>query len=252
MRKFKIFTIIDRLNWFSDIWIEYHLRYFKKSEIAFLNDKKFLNDDSLKRYLIENFSFNEDEIHIIHSEDQPTSLRERHVYITHFINMTQSNLLLENDVVIYLDIDELIYHPDLVNLLNTFDSDYLVTNPMDILHNINIEYDFDFSKPINSQRNYINSGIISGWYKKNIIVRNKTYWQDGRHTNEMPTISDLYLIHLGKIDLKFTNLLNKQNREMRGWEESQNAFIDNELEDWFRNFTISEIPEYIKVALNGL
>ena len=257
MRRIKIFTIIDRLNWFSDIWIKYHLKYFKKEQLAFINDKIFLSDEELKNYLIEKFEYKDDEINIIHSSEQPKDLAQRHTFMTQFLNNTQSILLKENDVVIYLDIDELIYHAELLNILQTFEQDYIVTNSMDITHNINFEDDFDFSRPINLQRNFINTSITSNWYRKPIITRKEIQWTDGRHAiagnlKLKITFQELFIIHLGKIDLKFTNYLNKQNKEMRGWVESHNTLIDQQIESYFRQFTFSRIPEYIKVALNDL
>lgn len=246
MRKIKLITQIDRINWFLEKWISHHTKVFKKEELVFLVDDKFVSTDVFTKFLKKK-KFKKNEINIISLHDLPIEYTARMRITTPFINTLQKQLLETYDVVIYLDIDELLYHPELREVLNTFTSDFLVTNTIDIIHNVNLEKNsFDFSKNVFSQRKFHNVSDSRKWYYKPIITRRPAEWGDGRHSIDgaflLPSAENVYLIHLGKIDFEYANFLNKENIQMREKTISQNTYVDEELRSFFLSFNWGEIP----------
>lgn len=247
MRKIKIITQIDRINWFLEKWISYHTKVFKKEELVFLVDDKFVSTDVITKFLKKK-KFKKNEINIITLHDLPIEYIARMRNTTPFINNLQKQLLETCDVVIYLDIDELLYHAELREVLNTFNSDFLVTNTIDVIHNIHLEKDsFDFNKNVFSQRKFHNVSDARKWYYKPAITRRPANWGDGRHSIDGsffgPSPENVYLIHLGKMDFEYTNQLNKENILMREKDLSQNTFIDSALESFFLSMASAKIPD---------
>ena len=256
MRKIKVITLIDRFNWFSDTWIKYHLNYFHKSDLVFLYEERYISTQSLITYLkSKNFESNEINIRSlgININDQ----NERMEINKNTINNLVKELMVDNDVVIFLDIDELLYHDNLMELLNTFPSSYLVTNPIDVMQ-YHSESKYDFSKPLYPQRMYHQTGHIQNWYKKPCIIREVFEFGAGRHTLEgidklVNPSTGLYLIHLSKIDYDFCEELNKQNRDMYINQDNQNGMIGKQFSDWWQGqFKFFElIPIHIIEKINN-
>lgn len=234
-RKIKILVQLDRFNWFSDTFIKYYLKFFNKNELYFLFDTRFFSGADLTEYL-KNKNFLEEEINIIPMNDVPQSIGDRMSYTTNFINILQKELLSDGSVLIHPDIDELIYHPNLRELLETFNGLYLMPSPIDVIHDLVKESDFNFNSPIFSQRSYYldpNSSIAS-WYYKPLIIKDEYKWDVGRHSIERRVTDGLYLIHIGKIDYNFVEYLNKENLTMYvDQETNQNGITGDNLKDWF-------------------
>lgn len=246
MRSIKVFTHVDRINWFFSKWIIYHQKYFQNNEFLFIIDNQFISEEEITSKLLSHGFYPED-IQIVSFGNIPQDYYSRMAYARPFVNSLQKKLLSNSEVVIYLDIDELLYHSDLRNLLNTFTDDFLVTNVVDVTHRISAEPDFDFNRSVFSQRRYMNVSETSGWYIKPIITRVPVNWGDGRHTIDglgySPKPQDLFIIHLGKVDFEFCNKLAKENISMRGKDETHYTFVDDRLKYYISSLQTQMIPE---------
>jgi hypothetical protein len=246
LRDIKVITHVDRINWFFTKWVTYHQSYFNNNSFIFIIDEEFLTHNQLAEEL-KLHDFLESQINIISFGSVPRDYAARLDYCSHFVNNLLIEILTESDVVIYLDIDELLYHENLIEILNNFTSDFLVTNFIDVTHKINSEPEFDYTKSVFSQRKYMNVGETSGWYKKPIITRVPVSWGNGKHTinnrgfDSSP--ENVFIIHLGKMDFNFSNRLAKENIQMRGLFESQNAFTDDSLKSYILGMPLLTIPE---------
>jgi len=255
-RKIKILIQLDRVNWFSDTFIKYYLKFFNKNELFFLLETRFLSEENLISYL-KTKNFLDEEINIIPMKKTPVHIIERRNYVTDLINNLQKELLYDGGILISPDVDELVYHQNLRDLLETFNLPYLLPSPIDVVHNRKNEEDFNFEAPIFSQRNfYLNhKSKVSSWYYKPMIVREEIKWEVGKHTEDRNVTPGLYLIHIGKIDYNFIELLNRENLNMYiSQEVSQNGFIGEELKNWFdTNFNdLVPIPSDILSQLRDL
>lgn len=279
MREIKIIVQIDRINFFSDTFIKFYTHFFEKRNIYFIHDKKLITKRKIKNYLKKK-NFNDDEISIVtFGDDIPKKFEDRIIYTTSFLNELQIKLFNENSniVLIFPDIDELIIFDD-INILQTFE-DHLITYPIDVVQNLDIEPEIDFSKNIFEQRSYYLSpkNPVARWYIKKMIFSKPVDFGDGRHfavthneLNElqkmkwMPTTESIfgfYLIHLGKIDYNFIEKLNKQNLTMyQNFDISQNGITDEQLLRWYKEIhtnildndgdqNLLTIPDHIKTIL---
>jgi ABC-type arginine transport system ATPase subunit len=88
-------------------------------------------------------------------------------YMTTYMINFVSEILDGNTVVIYPDVDELIYHENLIELLQTFETNFLVTNPIDVIQKIGEEVEYISEKKLFEQRTFClkNDNPISKWYK---------------------------------------------------------------------------------------
>ena len=198
MKSIVTFTYTDRKNSiFLDIWISYYSKIKNnKLIILYRNEAPKISDKFTEL------------VKLININDKIENCNDYVIDIKIF-NEYQKIFLEENDVVVYSDIDELIIHPDLDNLLQTFNSNFLVTSGVEIVQNVKLETKFDFNHKILPQRNYM---IYSDWYNKPLILSNPHSWISGKHnnTNIIPE-PDLLLVHLGKLCLyTYTE----------GWEET--------------------------------
>jgi hypothetical protein len=252
MREIKIVVQIDRINFFSDTFIKFYTHFFEKRNIYFVHDEGLIKKIEIKKYLKKK-KFNNNEINIITFDfDIPKKFEDRIVYATSFLNELQIKLFNENSniVLIFPDIDELIIFDD-INILQTFE-DHLITYPMDVVQNLDIEPEIDFSKNIFDQRSYYLSpkNPVARWYIKKMIFSKPVDFGDGRHFAVTPkeleelnkmkcdpktgSIFGCYLIHLGKIDYNFIVKLNEQNLTMyHNFEISQNGFTGEQLFRWY-------------------
>ncbi len=289
MREIKIIVQIDRINFFSDKFIKFYSHFFEKRNIYFLHDEELIKKIEIKKYLKKK-KFNNNEINIITFDvDIPKKFEDRIKYTTSFLNELQIKLFNENSniVLIFPDIDELIIFDD-INILQTFE-DHLITYPMDVVQNLDIEPEIDFSKNIFDQRSYYLSpkNPVARWYIKKMIFSKPVDFGDGRHSavtpkelnelqkmkwmvrpnilrkylNTTENIFGCYLIHLGKIDYNFILKLNEQNLTMyHNFEICQNGFTGEKLFGWYKKIhtnildndgdqNLLTIPDHIKDIL---
>ncbi len=255
MRNIKIVVQIDRINYFSDIWLKYYTTFFKSENFIFLFEERFIDCEVFKKYL-NDYNIDSELCTLFPLQNIPFDASERMGYMTTFMINFVSEILDGNTVVIYPDIDELIYHKNLIELLQTFETNFLVTNPIDIIQKIGEEVEYISEKKLFEQRTFClnNDNPISKWYKKNIVVKSKPDWKNGRHM-EAETTEGLYLIHLGKFDFEFLKKINLQNLSMyENQQINQNGIIDNELYNWYLNQVneLTKIPEELLRKLQML
>jgi hypothetical protein len=252
-RKIKILIQLDRTNWFLDTFIKYYLKFFNKNELFFLIETRFLSENNLVKYL-KTKNFLDDEINIIPLHNTPLPIIERRDHVTNLINNLQKELLKDGSVLMNPDVDELIYHPNLRELLETFDSPYLLPSPIDVIHNREKEGDLNFETPIFGQRNFYLShrSKTAGWYYKPIIIKDGIKWEVGRHTEDRNVTPGLHLIHIGKVDYNFVEFLNMENLNMyENQNVNQNGYIEEELKNWF-DFHFKDLLPIPSEVLNSL
>jgi hypothetical protein len=155
-----------------------------------------------------------------------------------------TELLSNYDVVLYADIDEMIMHENLYDILHTEFDTCLVTRGVEIIQKVDVESEFQFENDILSQRNYI---IYSTWYDKALITNKNVPWVDGKHNHNMYNnhVDGLYLIHLGKICINlfnnnWQNTIDTYPGHMVVTHDFDNYYIEN-----FSNNAI-QIPDNIK------
>lgn len=198
-RHIKVFTYIDRYNIFLDIWMNYYTSFITPTDIVIMyrNSSGF----NLQQYLdVRGWSG----VEVI---EVPTSSNQ--MVNANLFSEVQINLLRNSDVVLYSDIDEIIFHKDLLKLLDTFTAPYLTTIGFEIVQNLIKEDVLDTSTNILKQRKY---GKFSKWYDKSVVLREAVHWEDGKHSNNTAknTLEGLYLVHLNKVDIDLLQETNTQ------------------------------------------
>jgi len=259
MRTTAIFTFVNRHNFFLDKWLEWHTRFFAPEDIYLIFEKNDYFKFDLQSYLISNglykvkiipvdyFSYDNNIYNIINN-------------FALFLSKTQSELLKKYNVVCCIDIDEFLFHPDLKNILQTFDEDYLTPYGVEIVQNLDFEKDLNLSKSIISQRNYcadLNNHFSKGNYSKPVIVRKELVWGAGKHHKNLEDAimkENLYLIHINKIDFNQLIKMNNENVKSGGHSEHDNMGSMETLirrlnqYSYYINYTphLVKIPEVIK------
>lgn len=210
-----------------DIWIKHYSKIFPTENIYILwkNNKDF-----------DLFSYVSENINVIEINTE----QGKHIPESYF-NYFQKEFLKISKVVVFADVDELICHSNLPELLQNFEADYLTTTGFEIVQNLEIEDIFNPNIPILQQRNF---GTFSNWYDKPIIIRKELFWHPGKHNQDTQKnfVEGLYLVHLGRIDFEMMIKLNIQNQELYGYPELDNQML---LEHFKKFNPLIEIPEEI-------
>jgi hypothetical protein len=220
MKSILTFTYLDRkYSIFLEIWISYY--------------SKIENNKLVILYRNEIPEVPEEYSDIVILIDITNKINNCNSYIIDIsiFNEFQVKFLKENDIVIYSDVDELIMHPNLNYLLQTFNSDFLVTHGVEIVQNLNLETDFNIKNTILSQRKYM---VYSDWYDKPLILKNAHSWQDGKHNyTDIPPYPGLFLIHLGKICCDIY---------IKGWEETHKMYSKyryKNITDFYKDYVVN-------------
>jgi hypothetical protein len=235
--KIKIVTYIDRKNIISEVFINYYLKFFNHNEFHFLILNK--NYDSISEYL-KSKKFSEDSFEIVTNDyiGMPTLLDKQ--------NSTVNQLISNQFLVVYVDIDEILYHHNLRKYILNFEGDYIVAKGLVIIPNDDEEI-IDDNKSILSQRK--NCVIDDEYHSKVCILKSKFEWTGGRHNkNGNKTFNDIYLIDIGKCCPKImlenntvSNQLYKNKTER--YSVTDENHIQNILNGWRKS--LIKIPEYI-------
>ncbi|MDB4276992.1 hypothetical protein N9864_00555 [bacterium] len=187
MSSISIFTYIDRYTPFLDVWLQYYKKVIPNIHIYILHRSSSTFD--LQSHISD---------HDLIYERRITTTDDLYVVDTHIFSDMHIELLSKYDVVLYADVDEIIMHENLYDLLHTKFDTCLVTRGIEIIQKVGIESPFQFEIDIISQRDYI---IYSNWYDKALITNKSIPWVDGKHNHNLYSnyVDGLYLIHLGKI-----------------------------------------------------
>ena len=186
--KFKLLTHIDRVNYFSDGFIEYYKNLFDLEEFYFLihsfNHKKILN------YLISH-GFNESQT-ILYKDVKYSRGNKKNIQY-----QKQKELIKQGYTVVYSSQDERIVHSDLKNYISNNLKDYMVPRGVVIIQHAS-ESKLDVTKPLLSQRSYQIKNV-SGRSKPQIL-KNEFKWDNGMHKipKNAKIDENIYLVDIGK------------------------------------------------------
>lgn len=259
MRTVAISTFVNRHNFFLDKWLEWHVKFFAPEDIYIVFEKNNYFKFDLQSYLISN-GLHKVKIIPVDYFDYDKNINDRINNIASFLTKLQSDLLKKYDVVCCIDVDEFVFHPDLKNILQTFEEDYLTPHGIEIVQNLTFEGDLDLNKSIMPQRSYcanLDNHYSKGTYSKPVIVRKELVWGAGKHHKNLQDAvmkKDLYLIHINKID--FNQLIKINNENIKSGGHSEHDSMDTmetlmrrlNQYSYYINYTphLVKIPEVIK------
>jgi len=233
MRKVRLITNCERpINYLMKISINYWLKTFKPDELIFLVNN--ITGFDMVEDLKNNFNIEATRVHSL--EEASTTegclvwdyLNCNNYDLYHdldrdIVNNLQEKLLLnKTDVVIFLDRDEMLYHKNLREILNTFQEPIIRPRGIEIIQTGD-ETELDETKPLHEQRSYIR------YYssKSKPCITQKPYkWQTGRHLTICNTYphgdiagpeaeyKGLYLIHIDKIDINLLYQLRLESSQI--------------------------------------
>lgn len=238
MRRIKICTHIDRKpNYLFDLWVKHHLRFFGKDDFLFVCDNR-VDTKNIQKYLSEIFNIHTEiktdinnqsdiitSILLVNKNDSPVEYRDFVNQIITYHNSVQYKLFDNGvDVVIWLDIDELIYHDDLVSLLQTSKQKAIRALGIEVVQDLKNERDFDFGKKIREQRSKI---MYNEFENKPIVLFDKLKWIPGKHDlgdvdkNPKKVYDGLYIFHLHYFDLESIKSIYEQNLKLYNKSEKE-------------------------------
>ena len=198
MKNLKVITQIDRINYFSDNFINYYKNFFHPEEFYFLIHD--VNKNLIIPYL-QSHGINNFETYYIKSYGRGDNIEKQNEIKKRFIN--------EGYIVLYADQDERIFHPDLRNyIINTL-NDWIAPTGIVLLQH-DSESPLDETKKILEQRSW--GKLDTCWFSKTCILRKDFEWLPGRHTRPLTLKIDanIYLIDTGKC---CKDLMLKNNQE---------------------------------------
>lgn len=183
----RLMTAIDRINYFSDNYIKYYKKWFHPEEFFFLVHHK--NYDGIVEYL-RSHGFSSFEKYNVLTFGDGHNVGNQNRFKTEFINKGYR--------VVYSDIDERIYHPDLRNLILSFTEDFLIPTGMQIIQGSE-EPPLDKARNVMEQRKWASVDIT--WYSKVCILNKDFKWDHGRHNKPLifTPKENLYLFDLGRV-----------------------------------------------------
>ena len=241
MEKFIKITYIDRINFFSDFYIKHYKSLFDLNEFLFIVDSD--NLQKISNYLLENGFDNRNILSL--KLEKSYGYGER----TKLQNDLSKNFISKGYIVIYSDIDELIFHENLKEYILNNKDEYICPQGMFLIQNENENY-FDIKNSILSQRNFCKIDNI--WYSKVCILKKPYVWTAGRHNKPKNITIDnnVYLIDIGRICKKI--VLENNNISSKLYKTTSFRYsilnkdkIENEFQLIYKS-GLNEIPEIIK------
>jgi len=236
--KIKVITYIDRSNILSDIFIKYYLNFFNPEEFYFLIvDSEF---DSVSNYLISK-KFTSENFKSV-SNGYFGTVEE----ILKIQNETLNTFINQGYIVVYVDIDEIIYHHDLRNYILNNITDYITPSGIVLIPNSDEGY-IDRNNKILNQRKYCI--FDNTWHSKTCILNKKYTWSGGRHNKNLNKIfDDIFLIDIGRccqqIILENNKTTNKIYKNVSFRYSTESEQIINTMVSKFLP-TLKPLPEYI-------
>ena len=203
--QFKLVTYIDRVNYISDTFISYYKKIFSPEEFIFMVTEA--NYSKIREYLDNNGLQN---AHI-------RGLRTRTSFgfgeNVHNQNAIVKSLVENGFTVVYADIDELIYHPNLKEYIENKPDKLIAAKGMLIFQHPSEPY-LDSTKKVFEQRSYCK--FNDHYFSKVCILKEPFKWTPGRHNRPKNCAIDnnLYLIDIGKICKNLIVQNNEINKRM--------------------------------------
>jgi len=186
--EFRLMTHIDRINYFSDGFIEYYKKFFHLEEFYFL-----IHSHNYKKIVEYLYSHGFDESQMCKYNNFNYLGGEKNIKQ----NSKKKEFIKEGYTVVYSSQDERIVHPDLRNYIIKNLNQYMVPRGVVIIHHSS-EPELDVTKPLLSQRNY-QVGGIKGRCKPQILNKN-ICWDSGMHLipDNATVDENIYLVDIGK------------------------------------------------------
>lgn len=262
MKKQKcIFTIIRDEPVFIEIWLSYYLQFFDPDDIYILHHE---SDNEFDKWIYKKHEEN--------ANIETISYKETfdHPWLLSTVQAKQKQLLEDYEVVLFAEVDEIIWHPyGLDTFINCLDCNVATCRGLEIVHHFNDEPAIDLSKPLLAQRSYC---YYAKLYDKTLISKIPLTWIWGFHTcgEQVKPNIDLHLIHLHKLDFGIAwqrNLSHKHTLLEKDLTDDTPGIQNlRQKEDWLRNWwmmsvddckpdfvpqptTHIKIPKYIKSAI---
>ena len=241
-KKFRLVTAIDRINYFSDNFIAYYKKWFLDEEFYFMVHEK--NYESIKHYLFsKGFTETNIEKYNISIFGEGHNVNNQNRIKTKFLN--------QGYIVVYADMDERVYHPDLRNYILNKDCEYIIPQGMQIIQTKD-ELPLDFTRNVIEQRLVCIPDIF--WYSKVCILKKDFIWDHGRHNKPHKHTIDqeVYLVDIGKVCKDFMIENNKLSSNIYKkviwrYKETNKINIDREVYNKI-SMKASAIPKNIQQA----
>lgn len=215
-KKFRLITAIDRINYFSDNFIDYYKKFFLNEEFYFM--VHFKNYEEIKRYLFSK-GFNESNV----EQYKMPSFGEGHNVVNQ--NRIKTNFINQGYIVVYADMDERIYHPDLRNYILNSTANYIIPKGIQI---VQCAEDAPLDKTKNVLEQRTTCVIDERWYSKVCILREDYNWTAGRHNKPgvKPKIdNNVYLVDIGKVCKDF--MIENNNASARIYNRVVSRYKEN-------------------------
>lgn len=204
-------TMVYDDAFFLDIWVKYYSRFTDRRNLYVITHgpQDYAHDIAAGCNIIE-----------MHRRAPYRAMdSDRFQMVNHFC----SGLNFMFDWVVYNDVDELLVldpdvGPDPVAYIEALDTRQQVISGLgvEVLHRVDLESDYDPSRPILSQRKFMR---INAWYCKPCLTSIPLRWGPDGHGSEHGTYrlsDDLYLFHLKWFDQKFHTDRHQDRLDMRG------------------------------------
>ena len=259
MREVKLVTNCERPpNYLMDYCLKYWLKSgFKPENLIFLvnNISHFDMVKSLKdhygidavRVEVEEDIYRKDQC-VVWDDLEEYDYGAYHDLERDIINRVQHRLLDTGvDVVIFLDRDEVLYHNNLMEVLQNFDEEVIRPRGIEVIQTAD-EDSLDVNKPICEQRSYVRHYLSKS---KACITRIPINWMVGRHgtlDGKWPHADDkhyvpggnrdeyigLYLFHIDKVDMNLVHDLRMESQEIFKSNDRHTGIVDErEFTLWF-------------------
>lgn len=235
--KFKLITCIDRINYLSDVFINYYKRIFNNDEFYFLIDSRYQN--VIRPYLDK------------HVPGYGYKLINRDSFgngFSHIQNPVKTAFISQGYIVVYADIDELIYHPNLKEYIINSDKQLILAQGV-VLFQHPSEAPLDKNKKILDQRGFCK---LSNHFSKVCILKKDFQWTPGRH-NKPPGLrvdGNVFIVDISKMCNNLISENNADNRKIyKSLTKRYSTNSPNEvLKEWnlFIYEKMIEIPKVIK------
>jgi hypothetical protein len=242
MKKRKaVFTIVKNEAVMLPLWLSYYSKHFDGEDIYILDHQTTDGStDQLpcnKRIIRSDSAFD-------------------HPWLNRVVRNYQIELLTKYRQVLFVEADEMIYHPaGLGRYIDSFEGASVKCNGFELQHVPDSEPQIDLTSPILLQRSH-------WWhnpeYCKTLIASHPINWGLGFHNaeNPGPFNKDLYLIHLHRFDYGLAYQKNEQRSRMK-WSKDdmakgrgfQNRILGEQFNKWFSNYqgnVLVSIPDDVK------
>jgi hypothetical protein len=165
-----------------------------------------VNSDIIKPYLYS-YGFTDDEIEMydIKGYGFGNNINRQ--------NEIKRRYISQGCIVVYADMDERIFHPDLRNYILNNDKIWIIPTGISLMQHPS-EPPLDETKLVLEQRSYGKLDVY--WFSKTCILRKNYEWLPGRHTKPPNSYIDpnIYLVDIGKMCKDFMLKNNEESRKI--------------------------------------